>query len=59
MQLQRKASLMPRINFNYLYKFMAIDLTQAQRKTEFWQITTPKTVGPGAYNPPQSAKSGN
>jgi len=50
---------MPRINFNYLYKFMAIDLTQAQRKTEFWQITTPKTVGPGAYNPPQSAKSGN
>lgn len=35
---------------------MAIDLTQAERKTEFWQISTPKAVGPGSYNAPKTAK---
>lgn len=38
---------------------MAIDLSQAQRKTEFWLATTPKQVGPGTYEAPKSASVGN
>jgi hypothetical protein len=28
---------------------MSINLIRSPRKTEFWRVTTPNTVGPGSY----------
>jgi hypothetical protein len=30
---------------------MSINLIRSPRKTEFWRVNTPNTVGPGSYKP--------